>query len=188
MATLEDVWSQLLGLQPAIDEQIQRFRARPRLPRARGDQLDVLLDGLRRLSVEALTASGPSDERHALSRLAADGAIVLWRLAEEADLAWREGHDAPWPAAELHNLTTTRAALEARFGGAQSAVSGMASLPAAERERMIRRVTRDLVRTMRAVPAPGIDPLTTQDWVLLGIAALLFCVLFAVVVIMSGGV
>jgi hypothetical protein len=39
-----------------------------------------------------------------------------------------------------------------------------------ERQRRLSRVAAYLVRTMRACPAPGIAPLTTRDWLLLGAA------------------
>lgn len=42
-----------------------------------------------------------------------------------------------------------------------------------ERQRRVDRVADFLVRTMRACPAPGIAPLTTRDWLVIGGAVLL---------------
>jgi hypothetical protein len=188
MPTLDEIRSQLLGLQPAVDEQIERFREHPRLPHMPDDPLGCIIGELRRLSLAALAAGAPLHERQAVARTAAREAEVLSRLANQADLAWREDRDAPWPVSDLSGLAHSIAQLEEELGERPTQVSRMASLPIADRERLIQRVTRDLVRTMRAVPAPGVDPLTRRDWLLLGLLALAFCVVFAGVVILSGRV
>jgi hypothetical protein len=188
MPTLDETRAQLLRLQPAVDEQIERFRANPRLLHMPGDPVEGIIGELRRLSVAALAAGAPVHERQAVSQTAAQEAGVLSRLAYEADLAWHEDRDAPWPVSDLCGLADSIAKLEEEFGERPAQVRRMASLPIAERERLIERVTRDLVRTMRAVPAPGVDPLTQREWLLLGLLALGFCVVFAGVVILSGRV
>jgi hypothetical protein len=60
------------------------------------------------------------------------------------------------------------------------------ALSAAEHSRRLRMVTGYLVRTMGAVPAPGIEPLTRADWLLICSVVLLPGLILVTVSMISG--
>ena len=56
----------------------------------------------------------------------------------------------------------------------------------ADRDRRLERVARHLVRTMNACPAPGIAPLRTRDWMLIGVAVVAPYALVAGLALLAG--
>ena len=176
---------QIADLQPELDACIELFRTHPRLGWQQSGETDLLVDELLGLANEARDARGTPAERDALHSIALEEATLLARLRSEADFAERTGHDAPWRRVDLAPLRERLAQLlpstEREPPRAPQRI-----IAADERDRLIRRMTRLLVRTMRSVPAPGIDPLSRRDWALIGLMAALFCLAFVGIALLDG--
>lgn len=172
-------------LQPRVDASVELFRTHPRLGWRQSGETAQLVDVLLGLANDALEAAGTPAEREALHALAQHEAKLLDRLRDEADRAARTGHDAPWRRIELGSVRASLGEV-LQPTACQPPSSPRRIMTADERDRLVRRMTRELVRTMRSVPAPGIDPLSRRDWALIGLVAVLFCLAFLGIVLLEG--